>query len=83
MFFSYQLRETRCNSNSGFWHSVKSAFGDGVDTALSIILGVIQFVIVLVPILLLIVLPLWLVFRFLRRRIDWPKRPASAATESL
>lgn len=66
----------------GFWHSVKSAFGDGVDTALSIILGVIQFVIVSIPVLLLIVFPLWLVFRFLRRRIDWPRRPVNATTES-
>lgn len=63
----------------GFWHQVKQAVGDGIDLASNITLGVIQFVITLIPILLLIVLPLWLVWRLARPYVHWPKR-AEAVT---
>jgi hypothetical protein len=58
----------------GFWHQVKQAVGDGIDLASNITLGVIQFVITLIPILLLIVLPLWLVWRLARPYVHWPKK---------
>ena len=58
----------------GFWHQVKQAVGDGVDLASNITLGVIQFVITLIPILLLIVLPLWLLWRLARPHVAWPKK---------
>lgn len=60
----------------GFWHQVKQAFGDGIDLASNITLGIIQFVIMLIPILLLIVLPLWLLWRLARPFLKWPTKPA-------
>lgn len=63
----------------GFWHQVKQAVGDGIDLASNITLGVIQFVITLIPILLLIVLPLWLVWRLARPYIHWPKKAEAVA----
>lgn len=61
-------------TTTGFGQSIKQAFGDAVDTAASIILFVIQAVIVLVPIAFLIVLPVWLVWRVLRRRFELTKK---------
>jgi hypothetical protein len=60
-------------TTGGFWHSIKLALGDGLDTAAEIVLGLIRFVIVMIPIVLLIVLPGWLIIRWLRRRLPWPK----------
>ena len=61
-------------TTSGFGHDVKDAFGDGVDTAVGIVLGVIRAAIILVPIAILIVLPAWLILRRLLRRFTWPRR---------
>lgn len=71
-------------TTGGFWHSIKLAFGDGLDTAAEIVLGIIWFVIVMIPVVLLILLPVWLIVRWLRRRVVWPKRPApiSAADQT-
>jgi len=66
-------------TTTGFGHSIKQTFGDAVDTAASIILFVIQAVIVLVPIGLLVVLPVWLVWRVLRRRFVLTKETAPVA----
>ena len=63
-------------TTGGFWHSIKLAFGDGLDTAADIVLGLVRFVIVMIPVVVLILLPLWLLVRWLRRRVDWPRRPA-------
>lgn len=62
----------------GFWHQIKQAVGDGIDLASNITLGIIQFVITLIPILLLIVLPLWLVWRLARPYVHWPKKAEAA-----
>lgn len=59
----------------GFWHQVKQAVGNGIDLASEITLGIIQFVITLIPILLLIVLPLGLLWRLARPYVHWPKKP--------
>ncbi|MEP7338695.1 MAG: DUF4349 domain-containing protein [Acidobacteriota bacterium] len=69
-------------TTGGFWHGIKLAFGDGLDTAAEIVLGLIRFVIVMIPVVLLIVLPLWLAVRWLRRRVEWPKRAAAVATDA-
>jgi hypothetical protein len=61
-------------TTSGFWHGVKTAFGDGLDTAAEIVLGIIRFVIVMIPVLLFILLPCWFLFKWMRRHIDWPKK---------
>ena len=60
-------------SSSGFWFQVRQACADGVDAALAIVLGVIQFVLVMIPVLLLIVLPIGWVLWQLRKRMSWGK----------
>ena len=69
-------------TTGGFWHGIKLAFGDGLDTAADIVLGIIRFVIVMIPVVALILLPLWFAVRWLRRRVDWPKRTAAAVNVS-
>lgn len=64
-------------NTSGFFASIKSAFGDGIDIAAEIILGFIRIGIALLPVLLLIVLPLALLWRFLRPRFR--RRPKTDA----
>ena len=66
-------------NTSGFFAGIKSAFGDGIDIAAAIILGIISFSIALLPVLLLIVLPLVLVWRyFIRPRFRRTKTAAPA-----
>lgn len=61
-------------TTSGFGHDVKDAFGDGIDTAVAIVMGLIRIAIVLVPITLLILLPGWFLLRSTFRRFSWPRR---------
>ncbi|HYN86395.1 MAG TPA: DUF4349 domain-containing protein [Pyrinomonadaceae bacterium] len=61
------------SSAGGFFYEVRRALGDGVDIAVGVLLVLIRLVIALIPILLFIVLPLYLLARFVRRR--WPRRP--------
>jgi hypothetical protein len=63
-------------TTEGFGDSVKKAFGNSVDVAAAIVLGFIRLVIVLVPVALLLGIPAWLIYRFVRRRA-WEKKPAS------
>lgn len=66
-------------NTSGFFYGIRSAFGDGIDIAAAIILGIIRFGIALLPVLLLIVFPLALLWRFvLRPRFRRPKTNAPA-----
>jgi hypothetical protein len=66
----------------GFRTSIYAAFGDGLDTATAIVLGVIHFVIVMIPIFLMIILPCWFIFKRLRHLIPSPKKsePALSVT---
>jgi Domain of unknown function (DUF4349) len=61
------------SSPKGFWFQVRQAFASGVDNALGIVLGVIQFVLLMIPILVLIVLPVAAVFWWLKKRMSWGK----------
>ena len=71
-------------TTGGFWHSVKLAFGDSLDTAAGIVLGLIRFVLVMIPVTLLILLPGWFIVRWVWRRIEWmkPSTPISSADQS-
>lgn len=60
-------------SQTGFWASVKSSFGDGVDVAVSIVLGIIHFVIVMLPVFVLILLPAGLLLRYCWKRFGWQR----------
>lgn len=64
---------------TGFWYSVKTAFSDGLDVALQIIVFLIRAIIALAPILVLIVLPLALLVR-LGLKIGRRRKEALAAS---
>ena len=72
-------------TQNGFWRSIKNSFGDGIDEAVGIVLGVIHFVIVALPIFVLLILPSWFILRFLNRRYNfmnrWKKEHVVAATK--
>ncbi|HKS29159.1 MAG TPA: DUF4349 domain-containing protein [Pyrinomonadaceae bacterium] len=75
-------------SSTGFFYSVKQAFSEGLDVAAMITLGLIQLVIALLPILIFIVLPAYLLLRYLIRRgrriqaraASQPQPPPATAT---
>src|SRR5215813_10908618 len=63
----------------GFIYDLKAAFGNGVEIGSGIFLSIVQFVIVMIPVMLFIVAPAWLVFKWLRRRMPWPAKAAAAS----
>lgn len=69
-------------TTSSFGQSIKETFGDAVDTAAAILLGLIRFIILLVPVALFIGLPGWLIWRVVRRRLNLPKKPEQQIAES-
>lgn len=56
-------------STSGFGRNIREAVVDSVDVAAAIVLFLIRFVIVVIPIFLLIILPGWLLARYVFRRV--------------
>jgi hypothetical protein len=71
-------------NTTGFFDGVRRAFGDGVDIAAEIVLGIISISIALLPVLLLIVLPLALLWRYLLRpRFGRRKPPAPPAATAM
>ncbi len=62
----------------GFFFDLKSAFGDGMEAGAEILLGVIRFVIVMIPVILFILAPAWIAIKWLRKRITWPPKTAAA-----
>lgn len=56
-------------TTEGFGYHLRRAFGDGVDTASSIVIGVIRLLGVGIPVFLMIVLPVGLVLRWLWKRM--------------
>ena len=70
---------------SGFFGGLRRAFGDGLDTAAGIVLGLVEFGVAAAPVVVIFGVPLYLFWRFVRRR--FPRRarpveqtPAAAAT---
>lgn len=61
-------------STGGFGHSIKQAFANGLDLAAQIVLGLIQLIIVMIPIILLILLPLALILKYMLRRFRTAKK---------
>lgn len=67
---------------SGFGRNIREAVADSVDVASAIVLFLIRFVIVMIPISLLIILPGWLLMRYLLRRarkMQFARGPKPAA----
>lgn len=69
---------TQIVSTTGFFYSVKRAFGEGLDAAATITLFFIQFFVALLPILIFVVLPLYFIARYLLRRLY--RKPANVQT---
>jgi hypothetical protein len=61
---------------SGFGHGLRDALGDGVDAAATITLGLVRVVLALIPVALFLGLPLFLLTRFLLRRLRRRAPPA-------
>ncbi len=55
-------------NTSGFGRHIRQAIADSVEVAIAIVLFLIRFVIVMIPILILVILPGWLLARFVFRR---------------
>lgn len=70
-------------NSSGFFHQLGQAFGKGFDVALNFILGVVTFVIAILPFLLLVVLPLALVIRYFLKRQRRQKMASEIAREEI
>jgi hypothetical protein len=66
----------------GFLYDVKDAFGEGMEIGTDILLGVIRFVIVMIPVTLFILTPAWFAFKWLRRRIPWPAKQVVVSMEN-
>jgi hypothetical protein len=58
-------------SPSGFVQSLRQSFGDSIDVAAAIILGLIRLIVILLPIVALVGLPSFLLLRFCARRYGW------------
>lgn len=68
-------------TTGGFFAGIKEALGDGVDIAATIILTLIRIIIALIPVVLFIMLPLILFWRFLRR-FRRPRPPITPVAET-
>lgn len=64
-------------TKQGFWSDLKFAFSDGLDGALSFVLGLIRVVIFCLPAALLIALPAWILLRRFLPRSLWSGRPTA------
>ncbi len=78
---------TQIVSTTGFFYSVKRAFGEGLDAAATITLFFIQVFVALLPVLVFLVLPLYFIARYLLRRlqrksanVQVPQPPPTATT---
>ncbi|HEX9962749.1 MAG TPA: DUF4349 domain-containing protein [Pyrinomonadaceae bacterium] len=70
-------------NSSGFSAQLGEAFGKGFDAALGFILGLVTFVIAILPFLLVVVLPLALVIRYFLKRRRRQKRASEIAREEI
>jgi hypothetical protein len=72
---------------TGFFTNIRRAFGDGVDFAAALLVGLVRVVVTLLPVAVLIFLPAWLAWRYARRRFrrakpveEWrPAAPTASA----
>ncbi|MFL6230046.1 MAG: DUF4349 domain-containing protein [Pyrinomonadaceae bacterium] len=72
---------------TGFFSNLRRAFGDGVDFAAALVVGMVRVVVTLLPVALLLCLPAWVAWRVLRRKVrrakthgDWhPATPPAGA----
>lgn len=56
-------------NTSGFFSGLREAFGDGLGAAVTVTLGLVRVALALIPLVLFVVLPLFLLARYVRRRL--------------
>lgn len=78
-----QKPATFTDNSTGFGHRLREAFGDGFDAALSFVLGLVSFVIAILPFLIFIVLPIYLVVRYFLKKRSREKSAREIAKEEL
>lgn len=78
-----QAPATFSENSSGFGYRLKKAFGTGFDAALNFVLVLVSFVIAILPFLILIVLPIYLVVRYFIKKNRKQKTPRDIAKEEL
>ena len=69
-------------NTSGFGRDIREAIADSVQVAIAIVLFLIRFVIVMIPIFLLLILPLWLLARYFMRRARKSQAGRAASADS-
>ncbi|HEV8159363.1 MAG TPA: DUF4349 domain-containing protein [Pyrinomonadaceae bacterium] len=70
-------------NSTGFFYQLKEAFGDGFDAALNFILILVKVLIALLPFLILIVLPIYLLIRYILRKNRKQKLASDIAREEI
>ena len=70
-------------NSSGFFYQLRQAFGNGFDAALNFILGLVTFLIAILPFLIFIVLPIYLFIRYILKKRRKPVTVVEIAKEEL
>jgi len=70
-------------NSTGFLYQLKEAFGSGFDAALNFILILVRILIALLPFLILIVLPIYLLVRYILRKNRKQKSASDIAREEI
>jgi len=68
-------------SSTGFLHELGRAFSDGINSALWVILALIRVFLALLPVIILLGVPLWLLIRYLKHKIRRQKLAQQFAKE--
>lgn len=70
-------------SSNGFFYELKDAFADGLEMALTFILGLVRILLALLPFLVLIVLPVFLISRYFWRKMQKQKTAKKIVEDEL
>lgn len=68
-------------SSNGFFYQLGRAFSNGIDAALNVVLFLVTATLALLPLILLLGIPFWLIIRYLRKRIYRAKLAQQLAKE--
>jgi hypothetical protein len=70
-------------NSEGFGYRLKESFGDGLNAALNFILGLVSFVVAALPFLIFIVLPIYLLVRYVLKKRRKRATPGEIAKDEL
>ncbi len=70
-------------NSSGFFYQLRQAFGSGFNFALNFILGLVTFVIAILPFVIFIVLPIYFLLRYFWRRLRTRRLAKEIAAEEI